>query len=247
MQRKFHLFARPCGLIEVRFLHYSKKMKHLKIKDFGLSIALFFLFLFSIIGHSVFGFYTYNEEQIANGLSPLTFLTDYLTTGHFISTFSENMESEFLQMALFVFLTMCLYQRGSSESNKQPDEKSEYDKKRERQELEFNLFKRKTNRFWPIYENSLSLALFSLFLFSFFLHSWGSFQRINQKNLQDHLPMISYSEVFKESEFWFESFQNWQSEFFSVAVLIILSIFLRQNGSSQSKKMDDPIWKTGSS
>ena len=38
------------------------------------------------------------------------------------------------------------------------------------------------------------------------------------------------------AQFWFESFQNWQSEFLAVGVLIVLSIFLRQKGSPQSKE-----------
>jgi hypothetical protein len=37
------------------------------------------------------------------------------------------------------------------------------------------------------------------------------------------------------NQFWFESFQNWQSEFFSIGTLVVLSIYLRQKGSAQSK------------
>jgi len=47
------------------------------------------------------------------------------------------------------------------------------------------------------------------------------------------------------SQFWFESFQNWQSEFLSVGVLIVLSIFLRQKGSPQSKPVSHPHGETG--
>ena len=44
---------------------------------------------------------------------------------------------------------------------------------------------------------------------------------------------------------WFESFQNWQSEFMSIAALAVLSIFLREHGSSQSKPVDAPHDETG--
>jgi len=47
------------------------------------------------------------------------------------------------------------------------------------------------------------------------------------------------------SRFWFESFQNWQSEFLSVGVLIVLAIFLRERGSPESKPVADPHHKTG--
>ncbi len=38
-----------------------------------------------------------------------------------------------------------------------------------------------------------------------------------------------------DPQLWFESFQNWQSEFLSTAVLVVLSIFLRHQGSPESK------------
>jgi hypothetical protein len=40
-----------------------------------------------------------------------------------------------------------------------------------------------------------------------------------------------------EPEFWFESFQNWQSEFLSTAMLVLLSIWLRFHGSPESKRV----------
>ena len=39
----------------------------------------------------------------------------------------------------------------------------------------------------------------------------------------------------RTSQFWFESFQNWQSEFLAVGELVVLSIYLRQKGSPESK------------
>ena len=45
--------------------------------------------------------------------------------------------------------------------------------------------------------------------------------------------------------FWFESFQNWQSEFLSVFTIVFLSIFLREKGSPQSKPVDAPNSGTG--
>jgi hypothetical protein len=46
------------------------------------------------------------------------------------------------------------------------------------------------------------------------------------------------------SQFWFESMQNWQSEFVAVAAIVGLAIFLRQRGSAESKPVADPHRET---
>ena len=48
-----------------------------------------------------------------------------------------------------------------------------------------------------------------------------------------------------DAQLWFESFQNWQSEFLSTAVLVVLSIFLRQRESPESKAVAAPHGQTG--
>jgi hypothetical protein len=48
-----------------------------------------------------------------------------------------------------------------------------------------------------------------------------------------------------DPQLWFESFQNWQSEFLSTAVLVVLSIFLRQRESPESKPVAAPHRQTG--
>ena len=50
----------------------------------------------------------------------------------------------------------------------------------------------------------------------------------------------------RSSQFWFESFQNWQSEFLAIAAMVVLSIHLRQRGSPESKPVDAPHSQTGS-
>jgi hypothetical protein len=49
-----------------------------------------------------------------------------------------------------------------------------------------------------------------------------------------------------EPNFWFETFQNWQSEFLSVTAIVVLTIFLRQKGSPESKPVDTPNLETES-
>ena len=217
------------------------------MRKFGLTLALLFLFVISISGQFLFGFDSYNEERKQENLQPIQSRVEYLSSGHFVSSVAENMESEFLQMGLFVILTVYLYQKGSSESKKLPEEKTAEDLDKDKIEKEFNSKKRKAHPvLWPIYEYSLTLALLILFILFFFLHGYGSALHINEQKLAHGEPAIPFWNVFSESEFWFESFQNWQSEFFSIISLSLLSIFLRQHDSAQSKKMSDPNWKTGS-
>ena len=98
----------------------------------------------------------------------------------------------------------------------------------------------------PVYENSLSIALVGLFLFSFVMHAHGG-AREQMANALQHgeEPVRSTAEYVATPRFWFESFQNWQSEFLSVAVLVVFTIYLRQRGSPQSKPVAAPHHETG--
>lgn len=221
-------------------------MKNFKLKDFSLTFILFILFFVSILGQIIFGFQAYNEELLQKNVPLIANWHEYISTGHFLSSLSENMESEFLQMTLFVYLTAFLIQKGSAESKKPQEEKTFKDIAADQEEEEYCKSQKKLKPLqWFLYENSLSLSLFLLFLISFLFHAWGSFELINQRNIIDAKPLISFTKIFSESEFWFESFQNWQSEFFSIALMGLLSIFFRQKGSPQSKRLRDPYWKTG--
>jgi hypothetical protein len=218
------------------------------LRNFSLSIVLTVLFALSLTGQIRAGFATYNEERQEKQLQPLSSISQYLQTGHFLSSLSENMESEFLQMSLFVYLTMCLYQKGSAESKKPPDEMTKEDIEKEDKEKKYQIERRRSHPVaWRLYENSLTLVLLLLFGIFFVLHARGSLSLVNEQREFLGKPTIGFSEIFGEEEFWFESFQNWQSEFFSIVILGLLSIFLRQKDSAQSKKMSDPYWKTGSS
>ena len=42
------------------------------------------------------------------------------------------------------------------------------------------------------------------------------------------------------AQFWFESLQNWQSEFLAIAAMVILTIYLRQSHSPESKAVNTP-------
>ena len=97
-----------------------------------------------------------------------------------------------------------------------------------------------------VYENSLSLALFGMFALSFVLHLLGGTAAYNEEQALHGAPPVSVGEFLVNPQFWFQSMQNWQSEFLAVGVLVVFSIFLRQRGSTQSKPVEEPHAKTGS-
>lgn len=88
-------------------------------------------------------------------------------------------------------------------------------------------------------------CIFSLFLFSFGVHFAASRESYNLDQLLKHEPPASVPQYLLNSKFWFESFQNWQSEFLAVASIVFLSIYLRQWGSPESKPVDAPHSETG--
>jgi hypothetical protein len=150
-------------------------------------------------------------------------------------------------MAAYVMLTVFLYQRGSSES-KDPDKEEEVDR-------DPRLSKDKRDAPGPVragglalklYENSLFIAFALLFLISFALHAVGGVEEYNSEQQAHGRPAVTVWQYLAGSRFWFESFQNWQSEFLSVAAIVVLSIWLRQRGSPESKPVDAPHDETGS-
>ncbi len=216
-----------------------KKILH----DNGLSIAFFLLFVFSLAGQIFSGFNEHNQETTEMGGQAIS-LVQYLVSGHFFQATFENWESEFLQMALYLVLTMGLYQKGSSES-KDPDKKEEVDREPNPKRKDAPWPVRKGGIILAIYRHSLSCTFAILFLLSFLLHWKGSLTDYNEEQLLKHLPTTTALEYLSSSRLWFESFQNWQSEFLSILSMVVLTIFLREQYSPQSKPVDAPNSQTG--
>ncbi|HEX8563839.1 MAG TPA: DUF6766 family protein [Flavobacterium sp.] len=209
----------------------------------GLSLAFLVLFLASLLGQIACGHQEYNKERTEEGATEVG-VRNYLQSGHFLESTFENWESEFLQMALFVVLTIFLQQKGSSESK-------DFNKQ---EPVDREPSPRRKNAPWPvkaggwilgIYKYSLTIALLLMFAVSFVLHFYGSLSDENDQLALKNQPLVNASQYMSDSRFWFESLQNWQSEFFSIFALILLSIYLRQKGSPQSKPVDAPSMETG--
>ena len=167
-------------------------------------------------------------------------------TGDFAEATFENWESEFLQMGMYVVLTAFLFQRGSSESNPIDEPAPQDEDPRESQD--------KPGVPWPVkrggwvlrvYENSLAGLFFLLFLVSWALHAAGGARAYSEEEVAHGGEPVSIAEFITTSQFWFESFQNWQSEFLAVAAIVWASVYLRQRGSPESKPVAEHHFDTG--
>lgn len=213
----------------------------------GLSIVMFLLFLLCLIGHSIAGWKTYNEEERQHGGEEVTY-SQFLRTNEFGETVFENWESEFLQMGFYVILTVFLFQKGSSESKKH-DGTDEVDEDPEQHRNDPNAPGPVKAGGWrlKLYKNSLSLAFLFLFLISFFGHAAAGARKYNDEQLQHGTrETIGAFGYMAKAKFWYESFQNWQSEFLAVLAIVLLSIWLRQWGSPESKPVHAANEDTGS-
>jgi hypothetical protein len=207
----------------------------------GLSLLFLTLFLVTLLAQAFTGWKEHNQELREEHATELSFST-YLGTGHFISATFENFQSEFLQMALYVLLTVYLRQQGSAES-KSLEEKEEVDRDPKAAPDAPGPVK-KGGWLLILYSHSLSIAFFILFFISWGLHLFGSWEDHNAEQAMKGLPVESVLAYLRGPNFWFETFQNWQSEFLSVLSIVVLTIFLRQKGSPESKPVDAPHMET---
>jgi hypothetical protein len=214
-------------------------------RDHGLLLANVGLFVIFFVGMVLAGVGSYNADQVAHHESEVS-LAGYLHTGDFYEATFENWESEFLQMGSYVVLTAYLFQRGSSESK--PIDGSAP------QDADPQLADKRGNVPWPVrrggwalrvYEHSLSLLFFVLFGLSVVGHALGGARAYSSEQLAHGEPAVSVWQFMKTSQFWFQSFQNWQSEFLAVAVIVGGSVYLRERGSAESKPVAEPHHTTG--
>jgi hypothetical protein len=214
------------------------------LRENGLSIAMLGLFLVFLVGQSLTGHRTHNQDLADHGRPAIGYL-DYVASGAFAESVFENWESEFLQMASFVLFTILLRQRGSPESKKLRGEEPVDANPRMARSPKVPWPVRRGGVALALYQNSLTIALFLLFLLSFYLHAAGGTRDFNEEQAVHGGRPVSTMGYMSSSRFWFESFQNWQSEYLSVGALVVLSIFLRQRGSPESKPVAHPHDETG--
>jgi len=214
------------------------------------TFSLFFLVF--LLGQSLAGQRAYNDERHDHGESSVSYAA-YVKTAHFGEATFENWESEFLQMGAYVVLTVWLRQKGSAESKSlDGDDDGEGDAVDE----DPTAHRDDPNVPWPVrrggialtlYQRSLSLAFFTLFGLSWLLHAITGAHEYSSDQLQHGGEAVTTLQYVTRAQFWFESMQNWQSEFLAVAAIVILTIFLRQRGSQESKPVHASYAETGTS
>jgi uncharacterized protein DUF6766 len=218
-------------------------------RDNGVSLFFAAILLASLIGQSFAGQHQFNAEAMAHHSETYTWWR-YVTSSEFGGDVLENWQSEFLQFCLYIFATVWLMQRGSSESKPEEDlglmsDQSQfvggYAKENSPALARLNGIRRR------LYENSLALAMLFCFFGSWVGQSLTDWRAYNHDQLDHKEATISWGEYWGNSDFWDRSLQNWQSEFLAVGTMAIFAVYLRQRGSPESKPVGAPHDATGES
>jgi hypothetical protein len=216
------------------------------IRENSLAVVSFGLFLVVFVGgQSVAGHRTYNEDQRTHGGTEISY-ADYLTTAHFGEATFENWESEFLQMGAYILFTVFLRQRGSAESKGlEGEEPVDEPPEGHRDDPGAPGPVQRGGIALAVYKHSLSLAFLALFVVTWGLHALTGARELSNEQIEHGGHAVSVMEFIGRSQFWFESMQNWQSEFLAVGLIVVLSVYLREQGSPESKPVHAPHSETG--
>ena len=213
------------------------------------SLALFFgsIFVAALVGQAIAGVALMNQEQLSAGLEPIT-IGEYVTTSAFAVDVTENWQSEFLQFLLYIVATVFFLQRGSPESKKLDAAGRESDE--DQKVAEFSTqdspgWARARGWRLSVYSRSLSLVMGTIFLLSWLTQSVTGSVVYSEGQMRDLADPVTWTEYLLLPDFWSRTLQNWQSEFLAVASMVVLSIYLRERGSPESKPVGTPHDATG--
>jgi hypothetical protein len=217
------------------------------LRNNGLSLFFGLIFLLALLGQALTGHALYNEEQLSSGLEEIS-LAQYLVSSNFAVDVSENWQSEYLQFLLYIFATIWLVQKGSPESKELNEPGLESDKEQlvgEFSNAKSPKWARVSGWRRTLYSNSLGLTMGLIFVLSWLVQSISGNSNYNQEQIQKFQQPVSWTEYIASPEFWNRTLQNWQSEFLAVGSMVVLSIYLRQRGSPESKPVGSAHDDTG--
>jgi hypothetical protein len=207
------------------------------VRDNALGLAFGAGFLLTLVGQSVAGLFDFNNQQLAAGTDPVGYL-DYITSSAFAVDVAENWQSEYLQFLLYVFGTVWLFQRGSPESKPlhQLGRESDRDQLTGRHVAEGSPGWAKVGG-WrtAIFSRSLGLLMGTIFLLCWLAQSIAGWAAYNSEQLGQREDPVDWISYVGSADFWNRSLQNWQSELLAVGSFAVLTVFLRQRGSPESK------------
>jgi hypothetical protein len=217
------------------------------LRENGLALFFFVLFLGSLVGQALAGHHDFNQDQLAHDSSPISILR-YLTSSAFGVEVLENWQSEYLQFTLYVLATVWLLQRGSPES-KPLDQGGRQSQRQQRlgrhADQDSPRWARTGGVRTLVYSNSLLIVMGLLWLGSWAAQAVTGRVEYNATQLEHQEMPVSLGEYVIGAEFWERTLQNWQSEFLAIGSMAILSVYLRQRGSPESKPVGAAHITTG--
>jgi hypothetical protein len=217
------------------------------LRDNSLSIVFLVIFLAALTGQALVGHGEFNHDQLLHHGDPIS-LGRYLTSSEFAVDVAENWQSEYLQFTLYILATVWLIQRGSPES-KPPDEAGlESDEKQKigrHADAASPKWAKVGGLRTTVYSYSLVTVMTSLWLGSWFAQSIAGWSAYNANQIDHQATTLSWLGYVGTNDFWDRTLQNWQSEFLAVGSMAILSVYLRQRGSPESKPVGAPHEATG--
>ncbi len=218
-------------------------------RENGLSLFFFAIFAITLVGQSFAGQRKYNAVQAEHGGAPVSWWS-YVTSTDFGGAVMENWQSEFLQFSLFILATIWLVQKGSNESKVLEDAGLELTVQ---QQIGRNApanaprWARLDDWRTRIYENSLLLAMTTIFVATWLAQSLNNWREFNDEARQHGEQAVGWTSYLGNADFWERTLQNWQSEFLAVGTMVVFTIYLRQRGSPESKPVGAPHDETASS
>ncbi|MDG5802572.1 hypothetical protein P9869_07855 [Streptomyces ossamyceticus] len=217
------------------------------LRDNGLGLTFLTLFALAVIGQAFAGHADFDNQLAAEDLQEIT-LGEYVTSSDFAVDLMENWQSEYLQFFLFLFLTVWLVQRGSPESKSLGKIGVESD-----EEQRVGPHARPESPRWAaaggvrlkLYASSLGYVMGAIFVLSWLAQSITGVAAYNEEQLRQLQAPLTWGQHVLAADFWNRTLQNWQSEFLAIASMAILSIYLRQRGSPESKPVGSAHTSTG--
>ncbi|MDF2091550.1 hypothetical protein P0Y31_04260 [Knoellia sp. 3-2P3] len=219
-----------------------------RLRDNGLSLVFGALLLVALVGQAFTGQASYNEQASDAGL-PTVSLLEYVTSSHFTVDVAENWQSEYLQFLLFILLTIFLFQKGSTESK--PLDRGGRESDRDQKVAEYAQAESPAwakVRGWrlTLFSHSLGLTMGLVFVLSWVAQLVAGHAAHNSEQIQQRSDPLGWWDYLLAPDFWNRTLQNWQSEFLAVGSMVVLSIYLRERGSPESKPVGEPHESTGS-
>ena len=91
-------------------------------------------------------------------------------------------------------------------------------------------------KFWR--NNSLSIVFLGLFVVALVGQVYTGFNEHNKERQEEGQSLLTLDSYLISGHFIQATFENWESEFFQMALFVLLTVSLRQKGSSESKKFE---------